>query len=146
MSAAPAGVLWTEDVLRFRDTDANGHVNNATFAQLCESGRVRLFQEHFVPLLTGRPRVFFVIARFTIDYRAELHFPGRTRTAVWVAAVGRSSLTIGQAIHRDDGRLAAEASAVCVLMNAETRRATGLPEAVREAARALVHPGPAGPG
>ena len=32
-------VVWTEDVLRFGDTDANGHINNALFATLCESGR-----------------------------------------------------------------------------------------------------------
>ena len=44
-------VVWTEDVLRFGDTDANGHINNALFATLCESGRVNLFRTRFDPTL-----------------------------------------------------------------------------------------------
>src|SRR4028118_2332068 len=54
-------VVWVEDVLRFRDTDKNGHINNSVFSVLCESGRVNLFGLKFDPLL--RPGTFYVIAR-----------------------------------------------------------------------------------
>ena len=42
-------VVWTEDVLRFADTDANGHVNNTLFSVLCESGRVNMFRTRSIP-------------------------------------------------------------------------------------------------
>jgi acyl-CoA thioester hydrolase len=44
-------VVWTSDVIRFGDTDAYGHVNNAVFATFCESGRVHLFRTRLDPTL-----------------------------------------------------------------------------------------------
>ena len=44
-------VLWTEDILRFADTDALGHINNTTFSVLCESGRVHLLASRINPTL-----------------------------------------------------------------------------------------------
>src|SRR3954453_23651027 len=88
--ADPRGV-WTEDVLRFGDTDANGHINNALFATLCESGRANLFRTRFDPTLPENR--FFVIARLGIDFRAELNFPGRVRTGTWITRLGRTSVS-----------------------------------------------------
>ncbi|MFL5037373.1 MAG: acyl-CoA thioesterase, partial [Microvirga sp.] len=105
-------VVWTEDVLRFGDTDANGHINTALFATLCESGRVNLFRTRFDPTLPKNR--FFVIARLGIDFRAELNFPGRVRTGTWITRLGRSSVSLAQVILSGD-TLAAEADAVCVL-------------------------------
>jgi acyl-CoA thioester hydrolase len=34
---------WARDVLRYADTDRQGHVNNAVFATFLESGRVRVW-------------------------------------------------------------------------------------------------------
>ena len=143
MSASPdelltdPRVVWTEDVLRFRDTDKNGHVNNSVFSVLCESGRVNLFAKTFDPSL--RPGTFFVIARLVIDFRAELHYPGRVRTATWVSRVGRSSMGLKQAIVSDAG-VAADSEAVCVLMDGATRRPTPFPDAVRRIAEDMLRP------
>ena len=130
-------VVWTEDVLRFRDTDKNGHVNNSVFSVLCESGRVNLFAKAFDPSL--RPGTFFVIARLVIDFRAELHYPGRVRTATWVSRVGRSSMGLKQAIVSDAGA-AADSEAVCVLMDGATRRPTPFPDAMRRIAEDMLRP------
>ena len=130
-------VHWVEDVLRYADTDANGHVNNTVFSVLCESGRVGLFAAHLTPLLERG--TFFVIARLAIDFRAELHYPGRTRTGSWIEAVGRSSIRFGQEIV-SGGTVAARAESVCVLMDRATRRSTPLPDPVRAAAEALLRP------
>lgn len=127
-------VLWSEDVLRYRDTDANGHVNNAVFAAFCESGRVQFFATHLTPLLT--PDTFFVIARFVIDYRAELHYPGRVRTATWLARAGRTSLGFRHRILTGD-TVAGEAESICVLLSKDTRRPVPL-GAAGEAAAGLV--------
>jgi acyl-CoA thioester hydrolase len=143
MEAGPAdSVHWVEDVLRYADTDANGHVNNTVFSVLCESGRVALFAEHLTPLLERG--TFFVIARLAIDFRAELHYPGTVRTGTWIAAVGRSSIRFGQEIRSGEivsgETVAASAESVCVLMDRATRRSTPLPDRVRAAAEALLRP------
>lgn len=128
-------VLWVEDILRFGDTDANGHINNAAFSVLFESGRVHLMRTRLAAALPDG--TFFVIARLAIDFRHELHYPGRVRTATWIEAIGRSSVTFGQAIRAED-RTAAQAQSVCVLLDGGTRRATPLPEAARDIAAALL--------
>ena len=133
-------MLWVEDVLRYADTDANGHINNSTFSVLCESGRVHLFAQKLNPTLP--PGVFFVIARLAIDFRAELHYPGRVRTGTGITRIGRSSLGLAQAIVFE-GRVAGEAEGVCVLMDERTRRATPFPDATREAAERLLLAPPA---
>ncbi|MFH6785119.1 MULTISPECIES: acyl-CoA thioesterase [Methylobacterium] len=136
--ASDPRVLWSEDVLRYRDTDANGHVNNAVFAAFCESGRVQFFASRLTPLLS--PDTFFVIARFVIDYRAELHYPGRIRTATWLARAGRTSLGFRHRVLTGDV-VAGEAESVCVLLDKATRRPVPLGAAGDEAARLVVEVG-----
>jgi acyl-CoA thioester hydrolase len=128
-------VLWTEDVLRFGDTDLIGHVNNSVFSVLCESGRVHLFRTKLDPTLERGQ--YFVIARLAIDFRAELHYPGRVRTGTWLTKIGRSSLTLRQAI-LDESRIAGEAEGICVLVDGATRRPTPFPDAARAAAEAMI--------
>lgn len=129
---------WTEDVLRFGDTDANGHINNTVFSVLCEGGRVALFNRHLTPLLA--PGTLYVIVRLTVDFRAELHYPGVVRTATWIEAIGRSSIRLRHRVE-SEGRLAAEAESICVLMDSTTRRSIPLEGATRAAAEALARPG-----
>lgn len=128
-------IVWTEDVLRFADTDANGHINNTLFSVLCESGRVNLFRTRFDPTLPESR--YFVIARLAIDFRAELHYPGRVRTGTWITRFGRTSVALGQAI-MSGGVLAAEAEAVCVLMDPATRRPMPFPDETRRALEGMV--------
>ena len=128
-------VQWTENILRYSDTDANGHVNNAVFSVLCESGRVDLFRRNFTPLIV--PGTLWVIARLTIEFRAELNYPGTVRTGTWLTRLGRSSLDLEQVIV-SNGAVAATASAVCVAMDGATRRSTPFPEDMRRVAEELL--------
>ncbi|MFL5121161.1 MAG: acyl-CoA thioesterase [Microvirga sp.] len=130
-------VVWTEDVLRFADTDANGHINNTLFSVLCESGRVNMFRSRFDPTLPKNR--FFVIARLAIDFRAELNFPGRVRTGTWLTRLGRTSVGLSQVILHADA-VAAEAEAVCVLMDGATRRPMPFPDATRKALEGMLRP------
>ncbi len=130
-------VVWTTDVLRYGDTDANGHINNSTYSVLCESGRVHLFESRLVPAMPGGH--FFVIVRLAIEFKAELFYPGGVRTATWVSKVGRTSLTVEQALF-SDGTLAATSEGVCVVMDAATRRPTPIPDAARAVAEGLLRP------
>jgi len=131
-------VVWTEDILRFGDTDANGHINNAAFAVFCESGRVNLLHDALAPV---RERGgFFVIVKLTIEFKAELHYPGRVHCGTWILALGRSSVTFGQALLDDAGRLVATSEAVTVAMDGGTRRPTQLEGAVRAAIEPMLRP------
>ncbi|HZY22815.1 MAG TPA: thioesterase family protein [Beijerinckiaceae bacterium] len=82
---------------------------------------------------------FFVIARLGIDFRAELNFPGRVRTGTWITRLGRSSVSLAQVILSGD-TLAAEADAVCVLMDGGTRRPMPYPDATRRALESMLRP------
>lgn len=113
-------MIWTEDVLRYGDTDANGHINNAAFAVFCESGRVN-YLRNVLPAFE-KEGGFFVVARLTIEFRAELFYPGRVRCATWISKLGRSSIGFSQLLLNDEGRLAATAEAVAVVMDGATRR------------------------
>ena len=133
--AADPRVLWVEDVLRYCDMDPNGHINNAIFSVLCESGRVNLFRSKITATLP--PARYFVIARLMIEFRSELSYPGQVRTATWLTKVGRTSLGLAQTIFSGE-TIAATAEAVCVSMEAGTRRPTPFPDETRRVAEALV--------
>ncbi len=123
-------------MLRFCDTDANGHVNNAAFAMFCESGRVNALRS--VLGETCGADTFFSVATLTIHYRAELHYPGRVRSGTWLARLGTSSVTFAQVLLDDGGRLAATSEAVAVLMDTATRRPRAFPPASRAVVEAML--------
>ena len=129
-------VVWNEDVIRFSDTDMNGHVNNAAFAVFCESGRVNLLRSKLGP--TREAGRYFVIAKVAIEFRAELLFPGRVRIATWIRSVGRTSVGFGQALFDDTGRLAATSEAVTVSMDGATRRPVALGDETRRVGNELL--------
>lgn len=128
----------TFDKLRYGDTDRQGHINNAVFATLFETGRVNVIHEGETKLL--KPGFSFVIARIAIDYRAELFWPGRVEIGTRVKAVGRSSVTFSQALFQD-GKLAAMAESVVVQVDASARRPAALGEMVRERLAGLMMDG-----
>lgn len=131
-------VVVVRDVLRYADLDTNGHVNNAVYATLSESGRVTYLRERVTPLAPSD--IFYVVVRVAIDFTAEAFYPSDAVTASWVERLGRTSMTFGQEIH-SGGRLVAKAQAVCVLMDAATRRPLPLPEPVRAALSGMLRSG-----
>jgi acyl-CoA thioester hydrolase len=114
------------DVIRFGDLDPQGHVNNAAFATYFESGRVAMFRNHEL----GVSNATFVLVRQEIDFLRELHWPGNVVIGTALAALGRSSFTVAQAIFRD-GACAATGRAVMVMLDTATRRPRALaPEVI----------------
>jgi acyl-CoA thioester hydrolase len=114
------------DKLRYRDTDRQGHINNAVFATLFETGRVELLLNPEAPL--HGPGAGFVIARLIIDFVDEMHWPGEIDIATRVASVGRSSVRLEQALFQS-GRHVASAQSVIVHVDHATRRSSPLPAA-----------------
>jgi acyl-CoA thioester hydrolase len=115
--------LWTYEKLRYADTDRQGHVNNAVFATMLETGRVELLYDPDAPLHSEG--CAFVIASLHLDFLTEITWPGNVDIGSRVATVGRSSVTIEQGLFQD-GLCAATAYTVVVQVNERTRRSQPL--------------------
>ena len=114
--------------LRFGDTDQQGHINNAVFATMFESGRVDFLYDP----ARGLPPdgMHFVIAEITIRFVAEMMFPGDVVVASGVLRIGRSSIGLRQALFVDD-ECTATADSVIVLTDPASRRSTAIPDDAR---------------
>ena len=111
----------TVDLIRYGDTDRQGHVNNAVFATFFETGRVSfLFDPSILPEGT-----MLVIARLAIDFRAELTWPGQVEIGTRVEGISNRSFTLSQALFHN-GRCAATSESTIVLVDERTRRSTPL--------------------
>jgi acyl-CoA thioester hydrolase len=106
--------------LRWRDMDAYGHVNHVVYLTYLEEGRdaaiARILRE--TPGEGG-----YVVARVAIDYRRELRLAdGPVVVSCAVTSIGGASAETRETIHTATGHLAAEAVAVVVRFDRETRR------------------------
>lgn len=115
--------LQTYEKLRYADTDRQGHVNNAVFSTMFETGRVELLYASDEPLWA--PGCAFVIASLQLDFLGEITWPGRVEIGTRVLSVGRSSLTLEQGLFQN-GSCCAMAKTVIVQMDEATRRAAPL--------------------
>ncbi len=122
------------DKLRYGDTDRQGHINNAVFATFLETGRVELL--HDLVSSVTEPDSSFVLVRIVIDLRAEIFWPGTVEIGTRIDSVGRSSITLVQAVFQD-GRCVAEGQSVIVLLDNTTRRSRALSEATLHRLRDL---------
>jgi acyl-CoA thioester hydrolase len=105
--------------LRWRDTDALGHVNHVVFLTYLEEGR----DAFYVQALGRDPH--YVVARMEIDWRAEVLYTDRQlRVRIEVERVGTTSLTTREAVLTPAGVTAAEARVVTVLWDASARKPT----------------------
>jgi acyl-CoA thioester hydrolase len=109
----------SREKLRYRDTDRQGHVNNAVFATFLETGRVEMLFDCGVDLMGENGA--FVLARLLLDYRREVNWPGEVEIGTRVARVGRSSLRFEQAVFQN-GDCVATAETIVVLTDTTTRR------------------------
>ncbi len=124
----------SHDKLRYSDTDRQGHVNNAVFATLLETGRVEVLRDPGASLTEdGRE---WVIARLSLDFLGEITWPGRIDTGTRVQRVGTSSVVMEQALFQD-GRIVARAETVIVQTSTETRRSVPLSDEARRRFTAL---------
>jgi acyl-CoA thioester hydrolase len=119
---------WAMDKLRLGDTDRQGHVNNAVFATFAETGRIEFMRDDLLNL--DRKGLGFVVVRVEIDFRGELHWPGKVDIGTRLLAVGRTSWRLEHGIFAGD-RCVATAVSVMVTIDAETRRPTPLPDVLR---------------
>jgi acyl-CoA thioester hydrolase len=112
--------------MRFGDTDALGHVNNASFAAYTELARLA-----FMRLLLGDTVRSLILARLSIDYRRQVTWGESLHVDSWVEKTGRSSMTLGQAVYAD-GTLAADVGSVVVYFDYANGKPLALTPAMRQ--------------
>lgn len=99
--------------VRWRDTDAIGHVNHVVFLTYLEEGRDALYAR----VLGSEP--IYVVARLEIDYRAEVRREDRRVTVrIEVERVGTTSLTTRETIVGPSGQVVATARVITVRWDA----------------------------
>jgi len=111
--------------VRWRDTDALGHVNNAVYLTYLEEAR-----DAFYIRAVGDP--IYVVVRLEIDFRAEVRHADRSvRVEIAVEHLGTTSLTTRETLRTADGEVAAEARAITVHWDQELRAAVPFSEEQR---------------
>ena len=115
------------DIVRFRDMDAQGHVNNAAYSTYFETGRVVMFRDP--DLSVGIANVTFVLVHADIHFLRELHWPGDLTVGTALAKFGRRSFVVTQGVFQGED-CAAFGTFTMVTMNKTTREPIPLPEAV----------------
>jgi acyl-CoA thioester hydrolase len=128
------GALFERVVdVRWRDTDALGHVNHAVFLTYLEEGR----DAFFVQTLGGEPD--YVVARIEIDLRAEVRHPQRRVTVrLAVERLGTTSLTTRETILTSAREVAAEARVVSVRWDRRARKPVPFSEDERARLAAVI--------
>ena len=126
--------------IRFRDLDAMGHVNNATFLTYFEEGR----KEFFVQVLKSTsPKDFpFILAEVTCRYLRPIELVDKTvREAVWITRIGGKSFTFAYEITRvnDLECVFSTGESVQVYYDYERETTLEIPETFRQLAAPYTH-------
>ena len=130
----------TTDNIRFADIDVQGHVNNTVIADYFQTGRVTMFHER--DLSGGVEGTHVALVHTEITFVRELRWPGTVEIGTAVTKIGRSSYTVMHGVF-SDGECAAHGTATLVLIDADSRRPTAIPEAFAERLKAWSYRGEA---
>ncbi len=119
---------WTRDIIRFADLDPLNHVNNVAFSTFFESGRVKYLADHGPSV--DDPKFGWMAVRLCIDFTGQLNYPGSVDIGSRTMRLGRSTVVVGSGLF-EDGRCAATAECVMVLVDRSTNSSTELPGDLR---------------
>jgi len=126
----PVFAIDTE--VRWRDLDAFGHVNNASYLGYIEEARVRWFKSMSGDWAneTSAP----ILAAVTANYRKPIGWPETLRVELFCERLGNKSVTLGHRITSltTDDTLYCDGNTVLVWVNG-AGQSIALPETVRAA-------------
>lgn len=114
---------------RFNDTDALGHINNASFASWFEEARRPLF-EVFVPDLDPK-KWNLIIARVEIDYLSQASFSKEVEINTWLEKIGNSSMIVRQDAFQE-GVMIARGKSVMVSFDYSEQKSSPIPDSVKK--------------
>ena len=106
--------------VRFGDTDALGHVNNAVYASYAELGRIDYIAR------VGLPATGFILARLAMDFRRQVKLGEACRITTQIVRVGTTSMTMRQVMYAAE-EVACEYEAVVVWFDYRTNKPVPIP-------------------
>ncbi len=131
--------------VRFSDTDAMGHVNNASYLTYCEIARVAYYEQVSgapLPLATHGAAEGMILAEIRITYRNPAFYPETLTVETRVDRIGRTSFTMVHRLTAPDSRhaparLIAVADSVLVTYDYETEHPIPVPASLVAAIEAF---------
>jgi len=121
---------FTPVTLRFCDTDKLGHINNVSIASFFEASRCELI-DGAVARAGIEPGIDYVLARVSIDFRSELHYPGTVEVGGRFLRVGNRSILSGYGAFLGE-RCFATGEAVNVFIDLQRRTSVPVPASLRK--------------
>jgi acyl-CoA thioester hydrolase len=122
--------------VRFRDTDAMGHVNNAVYLTYFEAARIPYYL-----MLSGRPdlaRADMIVAHIECDYRSPATFGATLVVGVRMEEIRSRSFTLAYRIEdAASATLVAEGRSVQVAYDYAARKTRLVPSDLIQAAEAF---------
>lgn len=115
---------------RFNDTDALGHINNATYLTWFEEARRPIFAL-FVPDLDPK-KWNLIIARAETDFLAQGQYQLPATIHTWVEKIGTSSFTLVQEALQNNTPICRTRS-VLVHFDYQAQKSTPIPPNIRQA-------------
>ena len=108
---------FTSVTTRYSDQDELGHINNCSYVAYVEAGRVQ-----FLGGLLNPDRhlgIDFILARVTVNYLRESHYPGIVEIGSRVLKLGSKSMTTGYGLFKN-GHCVATAESVNIYFEVES--------------------------
>jgi acyl-CoA thioester hydrolase len=124
--------------IRFRDTDAMGHVNNAVYLTYLEVARTAYWHQVFA--VANYNAVDFILARAAIDFVRPLHIADQATVWIRVNEIGEKSFGFAYEIVTAAG-IAAHAETTQVMFDYAAGRSKPMATAQRAAILAFEAPG-----
>lgn len=110
--------------LRFADTDALGHINNAAYAHYAETARIVFCQDAGIPVNN------LILARLELDFIKQVKFGESLCVKSQVEKVGNSSVTMQQTV-LVSGEAACSIRSVVVHFDYKANKSMRVPDDVR---------------
>ena len=120
--------------MRWRDMDANNHVNNGVYATYLEEARLQWYQQ--TPQMqqwAEAHNVQFIVVAQSFKYMQAITYPDNIIINMSVAKVGRTSIQAHYELYsqKNIAKAAMSAEVSLVFINANTGRPIKLPETIK---------------
>lgn len=114
---------------RFNDTDALGHINNASYVTWFETSRRPIF-EMFIPDLDPK-RWNLILAKIEVNFIKQGLYQAETEVKTYVASLGNSSFQLAHEVYQNE-ELVAKGVDVLVHFDYQTQKSSPIPSNIRE--------------
>ena len=129
--------VFTQENVRQRDLDSQGHVNNAVYVTYFEIGRGAARREATRDGAGRPPEATGVVARQVINYHRPVLYPASLDIGTGIIRIGRSSYVYGVAVFQ--GELCMATGEVTqVLIERATGRSMPIPDGYRRSLETIL--------